>query len=124
MPAYNILIMGASYGSLLASKLLFGGHKVHLVCLPAEADDQRRGFRVRLRQGPQNTFEIDSRKLPARLAPRHGDVTPKTTIRGLPAGPQYRSPCVRELLDPWPSPSALHVDHEHAAAALSGGIPD
>ena len=23
---YNILILGASYGSLLASKLLFGGH--------------------------------------------------------------------------------------------------
>ena len=34
---YNILIMGASYGSLLASKLLFGGHSVKLVCLPAEA---------------------------------------------------------------------------------------
>ena len=39
MPAkYNILIMGASYGSLLASKMLFGGHNVNLVCLPAEAD--------------------------------------------------------------------------------------
>ena len=39
MPAtYNILIMGASYGSLLASKLLFGGHAVKLVCLPVEAD--------------------------------------------------------------------------------------
>ena len=35
MPAtYNILIMGASYGSLLASKLLFSGHQVKLVCLP------------------------------------------------------------------------------------------
>ena len=30
MPAYKILIMGASYGSLLASKILFGGHSVHL----------------------------------------------------------------------------------------------
>jgi len=30
MPTYNILLMGASYGSLLASKLLFGGHKLHL----------------------------------------------------------------------------------------------
>ena len=38
MTRYNILLMGASYGSLLASKLLFGGHSVHLVCLPAEAD--------------------------------------------------------------------------------------
>ena len=36
--AYKILLMGASYGSLLASKLLFGGHSIHLVCLPAEAD--------------------------------------------------------------------------------------
>ena len=35
--AYKILLMGASYGSLLASKLLFGGHSIHLVCLPAEA---------------------------------------------------------------------------------------
>ena len=38
MATYNILIMGASYGSLLATKLLFGGHKVKLVCLPAEAE--------------------------------------------------------------------------------------
>ena len=38
MPAYNILILGAAYGSLLASKMLFGGHKIHHVCLPAEAD--------------------------------------------------------------------------------------
>ena len=50
MPAtYNILIMGASYGSLLASKLLFSGHQVKLVCLPAEADlINAEGFRVRV----------------------------------------------------------------------------
>ena len=50
MPAtYKILIMGASYGSLLASKILYGGHSVHLVCLPAEADlINAEGFRVRL----------------------------------------------------------------------------
>ena len=30
MPAYNILIMGAAYGSLLASKMLFGGHKIRM----------------------------------------------------------------------------------------------
>ena len=29
--AYKIMIMGASYGSLLASKILFGGHSVHLI---------------------------------------------------------------------------------------------
>ena len=38
MPApYKVLIMGASYGSLLATKLLLAGHAVKLVCLPAEA---------------------------------------------------------------------------------------
>ena len=52
---YNILILGAAYGSLLASKMLFGGHKIHHVCLPAEADlINAEGFRVRLPvQGPQ-----------------------------------------------------------------------
>ena len=35
---YKILIMGASYGSLLGTKLGLAGHDVHLICLPAEAD--------------------------------------------------------------------------------------
>ena len=49
MPVYNILLMGASYGSLLASKLLFGGHSIHLVCLPAEAElINAEGFKVTL----------------------------------------------------------------------------
>ena len=62
MPAtYNILIMGASYGSLLASKLLFGGHQVQLVCLPAEADlINAEGFRVRMPiKGRKDPVEID-----------------------------------------------------------------
>lgn len=47
MSTYNIL--GASYGSLLASKILFGGHSVKLVCLPTEADlINSKGFRVRI----------------------------------------------------------------------------
>ena len=66
MPTYNILLMGASYGSLLASKLLFGGHRLHLVCLPAEADlINAEGFRVRLPvRGLKDPVELDSRKLP------------------------------------------------------------
>ena len=49
MSTYNILILGASYGSLLASKILFGGHSVKLVCLPAEAGlINSEGFRVRI----------------------------------------------------------------------------
>ena len=46
---YKILILGASYGSLLASKLLMAGHSARLVCLPAEAElINKEGFRVRL----------------------------------------------------------------------------
>ena len=45
---YEILILGASYGSLLAAKLLLAGHSVRLVCLPAEAVlINAEGFRVR-----------------------------------------------------------------------------
>jgi len=46
---YKILILGASYGSLLATKMLMGGHDVALVCLPAEADlINHEGIRVRI----------------------------------------------------------------------------
>jgi hypothetical protein len=101
---YNILIMGASYGSLLASKLLFGGHNVKLVCLPAEAGlINAEGFRVRLPvRGRQAPVEIDSRKLPGKVsAGGTADVDPKDyDLVGLAMQePQYRSPGVRELLD-------------------------
>ena len=105
MPAtYKILIMGASYGSLLASKILFGGHKLHLVCLPAEADlINSEGFRVRLPvRGRKGPVELDSRKLPGKVTagPATG-VNPKDyDLIGLAMQePQYRSPGVRELLD-------------------------
>jgi hypothetical protein len=102
--AYNILIMGASYGSLLASKLLFGGHNVKLVCLPAEADlINAEGFRVRIPvKGRKDQIEIDSRKLPGKVsAAGPADVRPSDfDLVGLAMQePQYRSPGVRELLD-------------------------
>ena len=101
---YKILIMGASYGSLLASKILFGGHSVHLVCLPAEADlINSEGFRVRLPiRGRKDPVEIDSRKLPGKVtAGGTANVNPKDyDLVGLAMQePQYRSPGVRELLD-------------------------
>jgi hypothetical protein len=105
MPAtYDILIMGASYGSLLASKLLFGGHRVHLVCLPAEADlINAEGFRVRLPiKGRKEPVELDSRKLPGKVtAGGPADVNPADyDLVGLAMQePQYRSAGVRELLD-------------------------
>src|SRR5207344_2342118 len=105
MPAtYKILIMGASYGSLLASKILYGGHSVHLVCLPAEADlINAEGFRVRMPvKGRKDQIEIDSRKLPGKVsAGGAAGVNPKDyDLVGLAMQePQYRSPGVRELLD-------------------------
>src|SRR5438067_6859377 len=105
MPApFNILIMGAAYGSLLASKMLFGGHKIHHVCLPAEADlINAEGFRVRLPvRGRKELVELDSRKLPGKVtAGGAAGVDPKNyDLVGLAMQePQYRSPGVRELLD-------------------------
>jgi hypothetical protein len=101
---YKILILGASYGSLLASKMMFGGHDVKLVCLPAEADlINAEGFRVRLPvKGRKDPIEIDSRKLSGKVsAAGPGDVKPADyDLIGLAMQePQYRSPGVRELLD-------------------------
>jgi hypothetical protein len=101
---YNILLMGASYGSLLASKLLFGGHHLHLVCLPAEADlINAEGFRVRMPvRGRKDPIELDSRKLPGKVtAGGAAGVDPSQyDLVGLAMQePQYRSPGVRELLD-------------------------
>ncbi|MBX6426063.1 MAG: hypothetical protein IRZ09_09115 [Variibacter sp.] len=101
---YNILILGASYGSLLASKLLFGGHQVKLVCLPAEAElINAEGFRVRMPvKGRKDLIEIDSRRLPGRVsAAGPADVDPRDydLVCLAMQEPQYRSPGVRELLD-------------------------
>ncbi|MBX9589056.1 MAG: hypothetical protein K2X43_07120 [Hyphomonadaceae bacterium] len=101
---YNILLMGASYGSLLASKLLYGGHKIHLVCLPPEAElINAEGFRVRLPvRGRKDPVVLDSRQLPGKVtASGATGIDPKDyDLVGLcMQEPQYRSPGVRELLD-------------------------
>ena len=104
MATYNILMMGASYGSLLATKLLFGGHRIKLVCLPAEVEAfNADGARVRLPiRGRKDPIEIDSRKLPGSLsAAGPGAVNPAdydVVVLAM-QEPQYRSPGVRELLD-------------------------
>ncbi len=101
---YKILIMGASYGSLLATKLLLAGHTVKLVCLPAEAElINKEGARVRMPvKGRDGLVEIDSRKLPGALsAAGPGAVNPADydLVALAMQEPQYRSPGVRELLD-------------------------
>jgi hypothetical protein len=104
MSKYNILILGASYGSLLASKILFGGHSVKLVCLPTEAElINGEGFRVRVPiRGRSEPIELDSRKLPGRVsAAGPADVDPREyDLIGLAMQePQYGSPGVRELMN-------------------------
>ena len=104
MPAYNVLILGASYGSLLATKLLFGGHRITMVCLPAEIDAfNSEGARVRLPiRGRKEPVELNSRKLPGSLkAAGPGDVKPSDfdLVALAMQEPQFRSPGVRELLD-------------------------
>lgn len=101
--SYNILVLGASYGSLLASKVLFGGHTITLVCRPAEADlINAEGFRVRLPARDGQQLLLDSRQLPGKVSaagPR--DVNPASydLICLAMQEPQYASPDARELLD-------------------------
>ncbi|HSN41189.1 MAG TPA: hypothetical protein VLT92_13440 [Burkholderiales bacterium] len=104
MHAYRILILGASYGSLLATKLLLAGHTVKLVCLPAEAElINKEGAIVRMPvKGRDGLVEINSRNLPGKLsADGPGAVNPADydLIALAMQEPQYRSPGVRELLD-------------------------
>lgn len=101
--ARRVLSMGASYGSLLAVKLVAAGHDVKLVCVPAEVEAfNANGARVRMPvRGGADLVEIDSRKLPGKLsAAGPGDVRPDGYDLVVLAmqEPQYRSPGVRELL--------------------------
>jgi len=103
MPTYRVLIMGASYGSLLAAKLLLAGHTVKHVCLPAEAElINHEGIRVRLPvKGRDGLVEVDSRRAPGRLsAAVPDDVAPEGFDLVVLAmqEPQYRAPPVRKLL--------------------------
>src|SRR6201987_4903269 len=104
MATYNVLTFGAAYGALLATKLLFGGHKITMVCLPAEVEAfNNEGARVRLPiRGRKEPIELDSRKMPGKLAAGSpGDVNPRDydLVALAMQEPQYRSAGVRELLD-------------------------
>jgi hypothetical protein len=105
MPApYRVLVFGASYGSLLAIKLVAAGHTVKLVCLPAEVEAfNADGARVRLPvKGREGLVELRSKDLPGKLS---ADVPSAVNVRDYDLvvlgmqEPQYRSPGVRELLE-------------------------
>jgi len=101
---YRVLILGASYGSLLATKLLLAGHSVKMICLAAEAAIFNSGGAiVRMPvKGREGLVEIDSRKLPGKLsAEAPGAVNPADfdLVALAMQEPQYGAPGVRELLD-------------------------
>src|SRR5215831_11016471 len=104
MATYNVLTFGAAYGSLLATKLLFGGHKITMVCLPAEIEAfNSEGARVRLPiRGRQDPVELNSRKLPGSLCaagPAAVDPSQFELVVLAMQEPQYRLPGVRDLRD-------------------------
>jgi hypothetical protein len=100
---YNILILGASYGSLFGTKLLMAGHDVTLVCRAGTAQliaDQGTEVRIRLK-GEARHRAILSRGLP-------GDLDATTPEHVYPAAydlvvlamqePQYAVHAIRTLL--------------------------
>ncbi len=104
MTTRKIVILGASYGSLLGMKLALAGHHVHLVCLPAEAKlINEKGAIVRIPvKGREGLVEVNTKSLPGKVtAGGPGEVNPKDyDLVGLAMQePQYRSAGVRELLD-------------------------
>ena len=110
-------------------KLLFGGHKVTLICLPAEAElINTEGLpRAHAGQGPQGPGR-DRTRASCRASSR--PAARQTSTRGLrPGRPRHAGAAVplarraraarrgREVA------GAVHVDHEHAAAAVPEAHP-
>src|SRR5439155_4776984 len=67
---YNVLILGASYGSLFSTKLLMAGHSVALVCTRSTAElINREGTVVRFPiKGRETLLDVSSKKLPGALS--------------------------------------------------------
>ncbi len=101
--SYNVLILGASYGSLLATKLILAGHNATLICLPEEVElINKDGIHVRMPvRGRDDLVQIDSANAPGKVtAAGPGDVDPADfdLIALAMQEPQYRSDGVRQLL--------------------------
>ena len=99
----NLLIFGASYGSLFGIKALAAGYDVHLVCKPDEAElFASEGARVRLPvRGLAEEIELDSRELPGQLTagpPQDADPADFGLVVLAMQEPQFSAPGVRELL--------------------------
>ena len=126
---YNVLIMGASYGSLLATKLLIPGHTVKLVCLPAEAElINREGAIVRLPvKGRSGLVEIEYKEAQGQTVRRGAGVDRSEGVRSRRTGHAGTAVslagCPGAARRRRKSSRAVHVHHEHASPALSRAHP-
>src|SRR5262245_42992600 len=99
----NVLILGASYGSLFGTKLLMAGHSVSLVCTKPTADlINKEGTVVRFPiKGREGLLDVASGKLPGKLsASAPEDINPAQfdlVVLGMQEA-QYGSQGVRELM--------------------------
>ena len=101
--ARQILILGASYGSLFATKCLMAGHDVRLVCTPGTTHlINTEGTIVRFPiKGRDGLVDVSSKKLPGKLAgatpqevdPRNFDLV----VLGMQEG-QYGTDGVKQLM--------------------------
>src|SRR3954463_7056744 len=101
--ARNILILGASYGSLLATKLLMSGHNVTLVCRRKTADlINRDGTEVRIKLRDEAVHRaIFSRDLPGKLdatTPAEVDLSRYDLVGLAMQEPQYTNHTIRVLM--------------------------
>ena len=102
--AHRILILGASYGSLLSTKCLMAGHDVTLACLPEEAAlINAEGTTVRLtlrgEDGPRLLRSGDQPGGLDALTPDDADPAGYDLVGLAMQEPQFRAPPVRALLE-------------------------
>jgi hypothetical protein len=101
--ARNVLILGASYGSLLATKLLMAGHNVTLVCRRNTAELINRDgteVRIKLRDEPAHRA-IFSCDLPGKLdatMPQDVDLSRYDLVALAMQEPQYTNHTIRVLM--------------------------
>jgi hypothetical protein len=101
--ARDILILGASYGSLLATKLLMAGHNVTLVCRQKTAElINRVGTEVRIKLRDEAMHRaIFSRDLPGSLdaaSPEDVDLSRYDLVGLAMQEPQYTNHAIRVLM--------------------------
>lgn len=101
--AYKVLILGASYGSLLGTKLAMAGHDATLVCRQGTADlINHEGTNVRIKlKGEDAHRSIASHDLPGRVTaatPEAVDPADYDLVALAMQEPQYQAITLRALL--------------------------